>query len=477
MSSGHQSAGSRMMPNYLVQLRSSIYWLGLVIVLLGSCKTARLPKTPTPSSALPIPPQPASLISIPVQVNLKPTYQAIEKSTPSVYAGGENPCEGIRYQYAFKRSPLRITGEGQVVKTQVNGEYSLSGSYCATCAFDRCIIKTPVFSCGVGEPLRKMAIAFETALTLRPDYQLSSYTTVTQLRPIDPCQISFLNVDISDALIKQIRQSIAPVCKSVDSTIAVYPMRTAVQEMWDKLKAPENIQSLGYFSMNPDALSVQSMQLSGDSLRFRLMIRCKPDFYLRRPASKSIPLPKATSLPATNGFQVFTDINLEYGPLTKLLNDSLRNKSMIIKGKKIVIDSVALSHIGAGYCLFNVHFSGFKKGVLYLTGKPIYEASTQTMRLQDLDYDLQTKSWLLKSASWIMDARIRENLTRSAVFPMKATLQEMQASLEASLQRTLTPDVRMRGRVQSCAIENIYPQPNAVVIRLQTIGSVSVQMY
>jgi hypothetical protein len=363
------------------------------------------------------------------------------------------------------------------VNCQVNGEYSLSGSYCATCAFDRCIIKTPVFSCGVDEPRRKIAIAFQTDLTLQPDYRLASKTVVTQLRPIDPCQISFLNVDISDALVKQIRQSMGPVCKSVDSAIAAYPMRTAVQDMWDKLKAPESIQSLGFFSMNPDALSVQSLQLSGDSLRFRLMIRCKPDFYLRRPILKSIPLPNATTLPAANGFQVFTDIKLEYAPLTDLLNDSLRNKTMLIKGKKMVIDSVALSHIGSGYCLFKLYFSGYKKGILYLTGKPIYEASTQTMRLQDIDYDLQTKSWLLKSASWIMEARIRENLSRAAVFPMKETLQDMQSSLEASLQRTLTNDVQMRGRVQSCAIENIYPQPSAVIIRLQTIGSVSVQMY
>ncbi len=461
----------------LLQLGHRIYWLVAVMVLLVACKTARLPEAPTPSSALPLPPQPVSLISIPVQVNLKPTYQAIEKTTPTVYAGGENPCQGIRYQYAFKRSPLRINGEGQTVTCQVNGEYSLSGSYCATCAFDRCIIKTPVFSCGVDEPLRKIAIAFQTALTLRPDYQLSANTTLTQLRPIDPCQISFLNVDISEALVKQIRQSMAPVCKSVDSAIVAYPMRTAVQDMWNKLKAPESIQSLGFFSLNPDALSVQSLQLSGDSLRFRLMIRCKPDFYLRRPTWKNLPLPNATPLPTTNGFQVFTDIKLEYGPLTALLNDSLQNKTMIIKGKKMVIDSVALSHIGAGYCQFKLHFSGYKKGVLYLTGKPTYEASTQTMRLQDLDYDLKTKSWLLKSASWIMDARIRENLAQAAVFPMKATLQEMQSSLEASLQRTLTPDVRMRGRVQSCIIENIYPQPNALIIRLQTIGSVSVQMY
>src|ERR1700758_5002413 len=84
-------------------------------LLFFSCATTK-PLAPSASSVdVPKIEQPVSNVDIPVTVDLKTYFVQAENSVPTKYTDNQQPCEGLRYQYVFTRTPFNITGSNNVV--------------------------------------------------------------------------------------------------------------------------------------------------------------------------------------------------------------------------------------------------------------------------------------------------------------------------------------------------------------------------
>ncbi|MFM7315574.1 MAG: DUF4403 family protein, partial [bacterium] len=212
------------------------YFLFLhLIITISSCKTIQ-PKAPSHGAGMvPAIPKVTSQIIIPIKADLRSYFQLAEKSVSPENKGEENPCEGLRYAYLFKRGPLSFSGKDKNLKLSLNGAYQVSGSYCAKCAFEKCLLKTPTFSCGVHEPMRNISIGFNSEVGLNTKYRLQTKTTVDFVQPIDPCKISFANIDITEKLVSQIRTSLQQLAAEVDIQTATYPFRNQIEGIWNKL--------------------------------------------------------------------------------------------------------------------------------------------------------------------------------------------------------------------------------------------------
>jgi hypothetical protein len=71
-------------------------------------------------------------------------------------------------------------------------------------------------------------------------------------------------------------------------------------------------------------------------------------------------------------------------------------------------------------------FSGTNSGIAYFTGKPFYDANKKMIEVRDIDFDVKTKSLLLKSADWLFNKRIINEVTRcqNLIFRIISTLQK-----------------------------------------------------
>ena len=131
---------------YNEQMQKISFFVVAAILFLftSSCRVIRpsapdIESVPVPS----IPPSQSSIVNVPVTVDLTGYFKKAEEMVPAENSGSDNPCEGVRYKYYFKRNPLKISGKGMRLDLQVDGAYSMSGSYCAKCMFGSCVLKTP----------------------------------------------------------------------------------------------------------------------------------------------------------------------------------------------------------------------------------------------------------------------------------------------------------------------------------------------
>ena len=226
--------------------------------LLYSCATVK-PIAPA-NAGVDIPKlvQPVSNIEVPVSVDLKSYFIQAENSVPTKYSDNQQPCEGLRYNYVFTRTPFTITGgSNNAVSLKFVGSYGFSASYCAKCSTllgsgAQCIVPTVSAQCGWdGETPRRMEIAYKSTINVMPDYHLRSKTILYPApKPLDRCNVFMGNIDVTDRLIEYINQPLNDLGKMVDAKIAAYNIRPMVEELWKNIATEMKVGDVGYVSID-----------------------------------------------------------------------------------------------------------------------------------------------------------------------------------------------------------------------------------
>ena len=465
------------------------FWI-LAPVLFAACSST---KTINPKALLslqeqqlqglniPTPkPLPAVLsqIDVPVSVDLKPYFELANNSVDKHLAGGESPCQGVRYQYKLDRGNLNFVGLNQTLNTSVLVSYGLKGEYCAACLLGNCALPKVPFSCGWDEAPRRATLSLQSQLSISPDYRIVSNTTVRELKALNPCKVSF-GIDITDKLMNTVTPLMGGLCSEIDSQVYAISFKAEVQDLWNTLAEPMLIDYVGELRLQPKAVSVSTLNLNGTTLRFRAGISAQPIISSTGGPKTTSPVPNLSPYKPGSGFRVYTDLKLDY--------DSLSSQILAyMKGEKFGYkkDSVEL----AGLRLFptyqdtstrlgiRVDIQGTKAGSLYLVGDPEFDNATRIVRLTNVDYDLQSKNVLLKSASWLLDETVRKNLEENLWFEVGDLFTLTEENINAALNQRYENGAQSKGQVKSIELTEYQLRPQHLLLRTQIKGQLSISM-
>jgi len=418
--------------------------------------------------------QPVSVVNIPVTVDLSQFYKEAEASVSKTYSGHDEPCQGLRYSYDFTRSPIQFNGESDKINIAFRGTYKMNMSYCAACAFDRCVVPAPAASCGMDEPERRLDIGFAMSYQLTPDYGLLSTTSLTKLTAVDPCQITFLNVDISDRITDIVRGSLNDICKQYDRETAKTNLKQPLQMAWDSLTAPTKLDDgVGYFSLHPQAIGISPFQFSSSLLKFNARLTIKPALYSEQPRIVFKKLPPLSFVQPSDGFNVCTDLLFNYDSLTQLINRTMKGKTFQMKNREVVIEQINIKGAANNRLSFHIEFSGYKRGAVRISGHPFFVQDSLLAGLAATNIHFEKGSFLLKSAFRLFKKKIRKAVADNAKLSLQEFAEDARAKLEKSLNRTFQQRYQLTGKVSQLQLTDVYASEKLLKIRTWTQGRVS----
>ena len=451
-------------------------YLCMSCILLSSCATIK-PEAPVFSKeVITAPPAVVSGLNIPIEVDLSSYFKMAEVAVPAQFEGSDHPCEGLRYEYQFLRSPFNIAGNKDNINLSFEGKYKIKGNYCAKCFNQNCLLPTPTFSCGFDEPLRRIEIAYTSKIKLLPDYHLSTITNLTKADPTDKCKVGFVNFDITDKLLKEVKVQLDLLGKNVDSQIQSYNLKPYIVGFWNKLFEVQKVDEFGYLNFNPMAVSVSDLNMYGSTLSMSLGLACTPVFTVGYKPSQPTELPNLIKNNLQKGFNVYVDLITNYNDLTVLMNNKLAGKSFDVKGKQIIINSIQISGLGNSKIAVKLDFKGSKKGVAYLVGTPVFDSAKNIITIPDLAFDLKSRNVLLKLANWLLNDKISAKIKVAANFDLSPILLQAKNNLQTQLNRNLTDHIQMTGTVNSLVIQKIYTSLDSLLIRVLSNGEIGVRV-
>jgi len=456
-------------------LRFSVVGL---IWFFTSCGTIQPEVPASANQVLAVKPMPTvnSTINIPIRVEIKPLIKLADHSFDKEFKGADNPCSGLRYQYKLKREPIQLTGKGKTVFLGLDVAYGFSGEYCAACVFDNCINPPIPFSCGWGdESLRRAKIKLKSDVELTSNYRIKSTTSFTEFTPIDPCRVTFAQININDVLMSQIRPELGNLAKMIDAEIGKQDLKPYILPVWKALQEDIKIPATGYLRFQPQSLSVSEINMNGSILNFNVGLTATPTIQSSPWNKPTTALPALTPYKKGSGFEVYTDLKMNYDSLSQQLFEIMKTEQFAMGKEKINITSLKLFPAGEKLGVA-VGFTGTKKGTFYLLGNPDFDNTKSSLALKNVEYDIATKNVLIKTAKWMMDETIRKKLEEQMVFDLSDLMNLTKKSIAESLNQTLDGGIKIKGQLKSLSISGWSLQQDALWVRAKTMGDIQVTM-
>lgn len=446
------------------------------LISCGSTKQATV--APSEPAARLLPALPASQINIPIKVYMKPLLDMMDNMMAKEFTSDKWPnymqsgCD-FRYKYRFVRSPFVFSCINNKVTIGFRGNYQIAGSRCV-CAFDKQVSPWVSGSCGFGdEALRRVDLNISSLLTLMPNHQVITVTKLDKLAPLDKCQVTLLQNDMTGEIMDSIKASVESYCTTFDNFVQAVNNNDFLKQWRSGGSRVMAVSKYGFLNLNPSSLRASRFNVNKDTLYFAMGFVGSPKF-----SSDSLRLVTRTPLPPISGtdntgaISTYLDAVYEYKFFNKLLNDSLQNKPFEVEGRTFVIKDVNIRGSNDGKIAVDVSFTGNRKGVLHLSGTPQLDTARQYLSMADISFALDTKDILVNIAKGMFRKKIIKELQGKSVLDIAALVQKNKTLIEARLNQRVTDWMSTTGKLEDIRVVGLLPQKDYIQVQVYIKGNI-----
>lgn len=429
---------------------------------------------------------PESEVNIPIQVNMKPFYQLAEKNVSTTFTSPNWPEDWItidcanRYKYQFRRGPLQFIASGNMMNLAFTGYYKIIGST-RVCVGNAVVSPwTPPCRCGFDEGERRVNVSFTNTVKVLPDYKINLDIVRQEPVAIDKCTVCIFGVDITNQVMKGLKTELDLAKKAILDSFGVVDLRPQVQQLWNKLDVSYNLYGLGWLKINPQKIKLTRLFGHNDSLNILLGMTAKPVISFEKSADVMTLAPNMDNSVSRPGFNIFLDAVLNYDSLSNIINAQLKGKEFDLskgKAKKIlVVEDCRIYGTGNEKLIIKMSFSGTNSGIAYFTGKPFYNAIKKMIEVRDIDFDVKTKNILLKSADWLFNKRITNEIARVSKFDLSNYIDTAKILINRQLNAEWIKGIKSTGNINDLKIAGFYPLTEHFIIRSNASGELMIKV-
>ena len=456
----------------------SIFTIILTTALLWGCSSSKKIEAlkPTPSDNTPVVYQTTtSFINMPVTITLPDIEAQVNKFMTGLIYEDNNIDDDEIAMKVWKTAPIKLTeinGKLQsVVPVKINakvkyGTSALGLNMYDTREFDLDAVVT--FSSTVGLSNWKM-----TTVTTLQDLKWQESPTIT---------IAGKKVAITYLINPAVKLFKSKIETKLDQAIEkVADFKPQVLDAMEKLSTPflTSEQYDAWFRLNPLELYVTDAVLSKNKITMDMGLKCTMQTMVgQKPVAafkkENVTL-KAVSKMPDKVTAVVAAVST-YESASKVLTKNFQGQEFGSGSRKVTVQKVDLWNKD-GKMIIALDMSGSINGTIYLAGIPNYNAVTKEIYFDQLDYVLNTKSVLMKTANWLAEGIILKKIQESCRYSIQPNLDEGKKNLLPYLKNySPMPGIYVNGTLGEFEFEKVELTDKAIIAFIKTSGKMDVKI-
>jgi hypothetical protein len=165
-----------------------------------------------------------------------------------------------------------------------------------------------------------------------------------------------------------------------------------------------------------------------------------------------------------------------YESASKIITSNFQGKEFASGNRKIVVQKVGLWQRD-GKIIIELDMTGSINGSIYLSGIPNYNSVTKEIYFDQMDYVLNSKGLLTKTANWLLQGVILKKIQETCRYSIKGNLEEGKKSLLPYL-NNFSPmkGVFVNGTLNDFDFEKVEVTDQAMIAFITTTGRMSVRI-
>jgi hypothetical protein len=330
-----------------------------------------------------------------------------------------------------------------------------------------------------------LALTFHSRLFVKNDWKVVTMTQPDGYEWISSpvVKVRFLTIPIkpiADLILSSQEKTLSDL---IDKQINnVFNIKQLLLPLWSQIQDPILLSKDPrlWLRLTPQAVYMTQLEGVDGVIKSSVGIRSVAEtFFAEQPQCK-----KQDSLPAFNipgaidsSFILNLYSEMSYEAASEMLRTFLSGRSFKNGRKEIIIEDVAMAG-QQGYAVISLDLVGSYHGRVYVYGRPQYDSSTSTVSIEDLDFDINTKSVAPKAAGWLLHGIIIAKVKPFLKFPLKEKLLESQLMVQKMLCHSeLTKNVFITGSIDSLSVGGVRLTDNAIQAVVFARGSLLLSIH
>ena len=240
-----------------------------------------------------------------------------------------------------------------------------------------------------------------------------------------------------------------------------------------------NSQYETWFKLNPIEVNVTDALVSKNKISMDLGLKCtmqtmigqKPNIAFNKDAILFKSADKIADKTTATVAAVST-----YESASRIITKNFQGKEFASGKRKIVIQKVDL-WAKDGRMIIALEMTGSLNGAIYLSGIPNYNTTTKEIYFDQMDYVLNTKGLLTKTANWLLQGIILKKIQENCKYSIKENLEEGKKNLLPYLSNySPMKGVFVNGTLNDFEFEKVELTNNAIIAFITTSGKMNIKI-
>ncbi len=309
-------------------------------------------------------------------------------------------------------------------------------------------------------------------------------------------KVAGITISVRGTAEKALTQQLARAAPRIDRIIEErVNIRRRVDRIWESLREPLSVSQTPpvWLTIRPLETYFSPGISRNDTLVFGLQLHAfvettvgdRPEIAAQDSLPPLVPLPDSLAADTTYGFQVNLPVSISYDDARALLAKAVADKNYEVK-EQVAVNVSEIDLYGHGEALVaRVDFSADvtdtfleTNGRVFLTGQPVYDAASQTIRVDSFDYDVHSYNALAEAADWIFREDFLQQTQARLVFPLSDRLTTAKQRLEEALRdRALGRHVILNGTIDELVPGALYLVDDGINVDVFARGRLNARVH
>lgn len=460
----------------------SISLVFLIIFLLSSCSTsnkiAALKPEPDDASPLVYETTP-SFINLPISIKLKD----VESQTNALLNGliyEDNNIEDDDIEMKiWKLAPITIENDKESAGGKIKTVLPL-----------KALVKYRIGTKKLGVELyNTKEFNLNGVVTLVSDVSLTNWklNTKTELKSLEwnesPTMVVFgKNVPVTYLINPAVKLFRSKIEKKIDAAIEKsMDFKPNVLVALEKICTPFQMSEAyeSWLRIVPVEIYSTNAKLKNDTFLMEMGMKCMMETLIGGKPESKFDATKITLKPVTKiPNQITANIAAvsTYAEASKIMTKNFVGEEFGSGSKKVKVQKVDIWHKN-DKMVIALDVLGTVNGTIYLTGFPQYNEQTKEVYFDKLDYALDTKNKLMRTANWLAQGLVLRKIQESCRYSIVPNLEEGKQNMMAYLKNySPMPGVFVNGKMDDIQFQKIQLTNKAIIAFIKVNGTVNVSV-
>lgn len=445
-------------------------------ILISSCGTTNKIEAlkPMPSDDSPmVYKSSTSFVSMPLEISLKEIEKQLNKKMTGLIFEDNDMTDDKQALKIWKTADIKITEKNGKIQTVLPLKVWAKFKYGTDFM-------------GLNDTKE---VNLNGTITLLSDARMSNFKLTTNSKIEDyvwsespTIVVAGKNVPITYIINPMMSLSKSKISKMIDDAINDLPdFKPMVLDVLENMSKPFITSDMyqTWFRLEPIEVYVTDATLDKTKVAMDLGLKCnmltmvgqEPKNIFDRKAIAFKPVTKVPDKITANIAAIST-----YESASRIISKNFRGQEFVSGKRKIVVNEVNLWQKD-GKIIIQLLMSGSLNGTIYLAGIPKYNPETHEIYFENMDYVLQTKGLLTKTANWLLQGMILRKIQESCRYSIKPNLEEGKKSMLPYLSNySPMKGVFVNGTMNDFEFDRVEITNKAIIAFLKTTGKMKVKI-